>query len=200
MSTQPIAVVARCGGTSISRGEAVAWEPMLIRVAAERYPRLLTFAVLLAGGRAAAEDLVQEGLVSSFSAKARFASMDQAEAYVRRAIASRFLDQARRRTKEREVLRLVAPLVEDPAEPQFAPELRAALATLPARERACVVLRYLETLSTRETAHALGLSEGAVKRYLSDGMASLAARLGPLEGADERIAIEISSKEVRRGR
>lgn len=178
----------------------MAWEPMLTRVAAERYARLLAFAVLLAGGRAAAEDLVQEGFVATFSARARFGSVDQAEAYVRRAIASRFLDQGRRRTKEREVLRLVAPLAEGVPEPVFAPELRSALAALPARERACAVLRHLEGLSTRETAQVLGLSEGAVKRYLSDAMASLAARLGPIQGADERIAVEVSSKEVRRGR
>lgn len=176
------------------------WEPMLTRVAAERYPRLLAFAVLLGGGRAVAEDLVQEGFVASFSARARFASVDQAEAYVRRAITSRFVDQARRRTKEREVLRLVAPLQEHVAEPSFAPELRAALATLPPRERACVVLRHLESLSTKETAQALDLSEGAVKRYLSDGMSKLAARLGPIEEAGELIAVEARAKEVRRGR
>src|SRR5690606_42143689 len=76
-----------------SEGGAVASEPMLTRVAAERYARLLAFAVLLAGGRAAAEDLVQEGFVATFSARARFGSVDQAEAYVRRAIAPRFLDQ-----------------------------------------------------------------------------------------------------------
>ncbi len=178
----------------------MAWESTLTRVAATRYPRLLAFAVLLSGSRAAAEDLVQEAFIATFAAKARFASTDQAEAYVRRAIASRFLDQVRRRSKEAEVLRLVAPLEMDVPEPAFAPELRTALATLPPRVRACVVLRHLESLSTRETARTLGLSEGAVKRYLSDGMAALAARLGPLEGATERIPVETSQKEVRRGR
>ena len=98
------------------------------------------------------------------------------------------------------MLRLVAPLVEDVPEPQFAPELRSALASLPPRERACAVLRHLEGLSTRETAELLGLSEGSVKRYLSDAMASLAARLGPLDGADEHVDVKTSAKEVRRGR
>jgi len=161
---------------------------------------LLAFAVLLSGSRAGAEDLVQEAFIATFAARARFASTDQAEAYVRRAIASRLLDHARRRTKETEVLRLVAPLATEVPEPTFAPELRNALASLPPRVRACVVLRHLESLSTRETARALGLSEGAVKRYVSDGMTALAARLGPLDGASERIAIRTSPKEARRGR
>ena len=178
----------------------MAWEPMLVRVAAERYSRLLAFAVLLAGSRAAAEDLVQEGFVASFSARARFASVEQAEAYVRRAIASRFVDLARRRTTEREHVRLVAPLVEDVREPEFAPELRAALAELAPRERACAVLRHLEGLSTRETAQVLGLSEGAVKRYLSDALASLATRLGQLEDVEGHSDVRVTVKEARRGR
>ena len=53
-----------------------------------------------------------------------------------------------------------------------------ALAALSPRERACVVLRQMEDLSVVETASALGLSEGAVKRYTSDGLARLNAALG----------------------
>lgn len=178
----------------------MAWESTLERAAEERYPRLLAFAVLLAGSRSAAEDLVQEAFIASFSANARFGSVDQAEAYVRRAVSSRFLDQARRRAKERALLSLVVPLEQTPTEPTFASDLREALATLPPRTRACVVLRHLEGLSTRETADALGLSEGAVKRYVSDGKAALAARLGPLVGADEHVPVQLSTKEVRHGR
>lgn len=60
----------------------------------------------------------------------------------------------------------------------IAPEVERALAALSPRERACAVLRHMENLSTRETAHLLGLSEGAVKRYVADGVAALAAALG----------------------
>ena len=40
-----------------------------------------------------------------------------------------------------------------------------------------VVLRHLDDLSVRDTAVLLGLSEGAVKRYVSDGVRALSARL-----------------------
>ncbi len=55
-------------------------------------------------------------------------------------------------------------------------DVQRALAALSPRERACVVLRHFEDLPVREVAEALRLSEGAVKRYLSDAR----ARLGEL--------------------
>ena len=64
--------------------------------------------------------------------------------------------------------------------------LGAALQTLPPRVRACVALRYLDELSVRETADALSLSEGAVKRYVSDGIRALNALLGTSDSAEER--------------
>ena len=41
------------------------------------------------------------------------------------------------------------------------------------RERACVVLRYYEDLNVVDIAETLGISAGAVKRYLSDRLAKL---------------------------
>ncbi|MCU1432319.1 MAG: polymerase, sigma-24 subunit, subfamily [Actinotalea sp.] len=58
-------------------------------------------------------------------------------------------------------------------------DLHAAPATLPARERACVVLRHLEDLSVAETAERLGVRPGAVKKYTSTAMARLEGTLGP---------------------
>ena len=76
-----------------------------------------------------------------------------------------------------------------------------ALATLSPRERACVVLRQMEDLSVVETASALGLSEGAVKRYTSDGLARLNAQLGSTADAAERIPVtQLTPTEVRRDR
>ena len=51
-----------------------------------------------------AQDLVQESLIAAFSGRARFGSVEQAEAYVRRAIASRAIDAGRRKTREARLL------------------------------------------------------------------------------------------------
>lgn len=152
-----------------------------MQVARERYPQLLSRATLLTGDRLAAEDLVQDALVATFGGRARFSTLAEAEQYVRRAIASRFVDGLRKGGREREALRRVAALPNPVAhiEPTgLARDLVDALMRLGPRERACVVLRHLDDLSTRETAGVLGLSEGAVKRYLADGVAGLAATLG----------------------
>jgi DNA-directed RNA polymerase specialized sigma24 family protein len=68
-------------------------------------------------------------------------------------------------------------------------DVASALAELAPRVRACVVLRYLADQSTGETAHALGLSEGAVKRYVSDGVRALNAMLGTVASDDERAPV-----------
>lgn len=158
------------------------WEPLLERVARERYPRLVAQAMLLVTSRADAEDLVQEALISTFSGRARFGSVEQAEAYVRRAMASRAVDAGRRRSAERRAADRVAStvteaVVETPV-PGFGPTVEAALAGLSPQVRACVVLRHMDDLSVRQTAQVLRVSEGAVKRYVSDGVAALNAALG----------------------
>jgi len=57
-------------------------------------------------------------------------------------------------------------------------DVRAALGRLPARKRACVVLRHYYGLSEQETARTLGISVGTVKSQTSRGVAELAAMLG----------------------
>jgi DNA-directed RNA polymerase specialized sigma24 family protein len=172
------------------------WQPMLEQVARERYPRLVAYGMLLTGSQAEAEDLVQDALVTTFGGRARFATVAEAEAYVRRAVASRFIDHGRRRTAERKALVKHGghrrPDVVGPPVVGLAPEVERALGSLAPRERACVVLRHMEDLSVRETAHLLGLSEGAVKRYVADGVAALNMMLGTTAHVD------VETVEVRR--
>ncbi|WP_203751420.1 sigma-70 family RNA polymerase sigma factor [Cellulomonas chitinilytica] len=175
------------------------WEPVLEELVRERYPRLLSRATLLTGSRHDAEDLVQEALVASFSGRARFASVAEAEAYVRRAIASRFVDRVRSTARERAArVRLAGLRAETVAEPPtgLSADLVRALGVLPPRVRACVALRYLDDLSIHETAVTLGLTDGAVKRYTTDGIAVLDAALGTTTPRDLEI---VPVREVRHG-
>ena len=61
------------------------------------------------------------------------------------------------------------------------------LQRLTPRERACIVLRYDEDRTVEQIATELGISAGAVKRYLSDALGKLR---GMLEREQERAARE----------
>jgi len=179
----------------------VSWDDALSALAAERYPRLLGRAVLLCGDRSLAEDLVQEALVATLKRQRKFESLAQAEQYVRRAIASRYIDTVRSASasRRREVSAYQGDVAADPSiSVGQSMDLGAALQTLPPRVRACVALRYLDELSVRETADALGLSEGAVKRYVSDGIRALNALLGTSDSAEERPTAPVNQKGARR--
>ncbi|WP_062515879.1 RNA polymerase sigma factor [Demequina gelatinilytica] len=162
----------------------------------ERYGRLMALATMLAGPDEA-PDLVHDAMVAVFARHRRFASLDAADAYVRKAIATRFVDRGRKSSRHDATVRRVAAQTprahsDRPAEPW--PDLDAALQSLPPRERACVVLRFLDDMSVRDTAAALGLSEGAVKRYVSDGLSALNSRLGTdaqLDSSD-RVSVTIT--------
>jgi RNA polymerase sigma-70 factor (ECF subfamily) len=56
--------------------------------------------------------------------------------------------------------------------------VRAAVLELPIRQRAVVVLHYLDDLPVSEVAAVLGCSEGTVKTHLHRARRSLATTLG----------------------
>src|SRR5690606_24231447 len=69
-------------------------------------------------------------------------------------------------------------------------DVAAALAALSPRVRACIALRFMADQSTAQTAHALGLSEGAAKRYVSDGVAQLSRTLGTVVSDDDSVEVQ----------
>lgn len=176
------------------------WGAQLDEVVRTRYPRLVAHARLLVRSGGEAEDLVQDALIRTFSSRAKLASVPEAEAYVRRAIVTRFLDLQRKRTTERAAYTRVAgmadgvPGCEVPELPHFASEVEIALGCLSPRERACVVLRHVEDLSIRETAAALRLTEGAVKRYTHDGVATLGSILRTSTTTSDDDAIDVITR------
>jgi RNA polymerase sigma factor (sigma-70 family) len=68
--------------------------------------------------------------------------------------------------------------VEEAGERRDYEEVRKALAALPPREREAVLLRHYVGFSVSETAFVMGVGEGAVKRYCSDGLTKLRRLLG----------------------
>ncbi|MBA2956011.1 SigE family RNA polymerase sigma factor [Nocardioides sp. MAH-18] len=142
--------------------------------------RLRSTAYLLCGDWDRASDHVQEGLIRTYVAWPRLVRNGGELAYARKAVVSAFLDASRKRSStERPAAEHpdqasgedVAASVVDRA------ALMAALARLPGRQRACVVLRYFEELDVRETAHVLRCSEGTVKSQTSRALASLRSML-----------------------
>jgi RNA polymerase sigma-70 factor (ECF subfamily) len=56
-------------------------------------------------------------------------------------------------------------------------QVRQAIQSLPARQRATLVMAYYQQLSYREVATALGCSEGTVKTQMYRALRTLAQRL-----------------------
>ena len=132
---------------------------------AARSAALLRTATLLTGDRALAEDLVQTALARTYLAWGRIRSRDAVDAYVRRVLVTTYATWWRRRWRgEVPHERLPEHPGRDPyREVEEGLALRAALARLPRRQRAVVVLRYWDDLPEREVAELLGCSVGTVK-------------------------------------
>ena len=132
-------------------------------------------AYLLCGDWHLAHDLVQETLVKVYQHWPRVRQADNPDAYVRRML----VNEVRGRWRRREQVMPVAAFAVEPVTPDAADDiarrdrLRQALLTLPLQQRATVILRYFEGLSQRETAAALGCSEGTVKSQSARALATL---------------------------
>jgi RNA polymerase sigma-70 factor (sigma-E family) len=147
-------------------------------------PRLFRTALLLAGqDQAAAEDLLQLALERAYRHWERVSRSGEPERYVRRILANASNDRWRRAVRRPE-----RPLRPDDAGPVAVDQadtiaerdfLVRALAGLPPRQRAVLVLRYYNDLPEVEIAGVLGCSVGTVKSHVSRGLARLRRIAGP---------------------
>ncbi len=129
--------------------------------------RLLRTAYLLTGDRGAAEDLLQDVLERMYVAWPR---VQDPLPYAHRALVqgagNRWRSRARR--PEAPLTAEHAAVVVDSGDAHAERDrLLRALAQLPARQRAVVVLRWFEDLSEARTAEVLGCSIGTVKSQSS---------------------------------
>jgi RNA polymerase sigma-70 factor (sigma-E family) len=137
-------------------------------------------AFLLCGNWHEAEDVVQAAFLKLYLAGPKLARRDGLSAYLRQIVVRTFLAERRKVRWRRE--KLTDDLPEVPDGHPFSEErlvVWQALSSVPAKQRAVLVLRYWNDLSVEETAQALGCSTGNVKSQASRGLAALRRRLGP---------------------
>ena len=148
--------------------------------AGSRAASLHRTAYLLCGDWHLADDLVQETFVQTFRHWRRVQRADNQNAYVKRILINEFNRHWQRYGG--------LPVRADNYRPEVAvpdaadevvnrADLLRALLTLPARQRATVVLRYLEGMSERETAAVMRCSEGTVKSQTARALHALAGCL-----------------------
>jgi RNA polymerase sigma-70 factor (sigma-E family) len=139
---------------------------------------LLRTALLLTGqNRAEAEDLLQLALERAYRHWGRVRATDEPERYVRRILANASADRWRRLARRPEQslpagdAGLSTPdMSAEIAERDF---LLRALAQLPPRQRAVMVLRYFDDMTEAEIAGVLGCSIGTVKSQVARALARL---------------------------
>ena len=150
-------------------------------------PALRRLAYGLVGDWHSADDLVQGTFERAFVHWRRVQSAHDPAAYVRTILVRLAISEHRRPWRRREQTVADAP---EPGGPPHSVaddvtgrvELAGLLAGLTVKQRAIVVLRYLEDRPVHEVADVLGVAEGTVKRQAHDALRTLRATTAPPEG------------------
>jgi len=163
--------------------------------------RLWAVAIRTLGDREEAADAVQDAFVSAFRAAHTFRGQSAVTTWLHRITVNACLDRVRKAATRRTAPiddterfeQLLEPheSAEAPAERQdLHRELLAALATLPAEQRAALVLVDMQGYPVAEAARILDVPTGTVKSRCARGRARLAPLLihlrGEVAGVDER--------------
>jgi len=152
--------------------------------AADVMPWLTRTATLLAGDRHRGDDLVQEALVKAFVKWRHVRAADDSRAYLRGILVRCAIDAGRAPHRRETAVGSAGDLLLDRPAPggggyavHDREPLVAALAQLPPRQRAVLVLRFLEDLDVASTATALGVTTGTVKSTTHDALRAVRALL-----------------------
>jgi RNA polymerase sigma-70 factor (sigma-E family) len=163
---------------------------------AARETSLRRLAILLCQDWHRADDLVQAAITKLYVHWPKAKAADSMDAYVRAIVVREFLEERRSSWMRRVTLTSQPP--DRPAagnDPETSVDMQAALADLPPRQRATLVLRFYCDLSVEQAAQVLGCTPGTVKSQTAKALNSLRIALGP--NAD--IANADSPAVARRG-
>ena len=147
-------------------------------------PEAVRLAFLLTRDAAGAEDIVQEAFIRVAGRFRHLRSPEAFDAYLRKTVMNLCMSQHRRRKvahayldRERSRLGSSEPTVASP-DVETRNELRDAMAVLPDRQRAAVVLRFYLDQSEEQTAATLGCSVTAARSLVHRAMQTLRERIG----------------------
>jgi RNA polymerase sigma-70 factor (sigma-E family) len=143
-------------------------------------PAATRLAYLLTGDRMLAEDLVQDAFVRVAGRLGHLREAGAFDAYLRRAVVNLAKNHFRRRAVERAFLDRSAsgqPVAGHEGSVVERRATMAALAKLPARQRAAIVLRFYEDLPEDEIARILRCRNGTVRSLVTRGVHAMRAEL-----------------------
>lgn len=150
-------------------------DPDLAAFCRREHSRLVGLLALYTGNRAVAEELAQEAFIRLYRQWPRIEQMASPQAWLSGVGLNLARSWWRRVYAEQRANRRHNARPEHAAasEPADVLAIRAAVATLPRRQRAALVLRYYGGLSVDETAETLGCAPGTVKSLTHKAIASL---------------------------
>ena len=145
----------------------------------EHYDGLCRLAYVILGDAHAAEEVVMEAMLKTFTGWGRIRNKSQTPAYVKRAVVNLCRSKIRRKGIESRVntqahyMEQIKPPEWDPQRHETAREVWDAVRELPPRQRACIVLHYEQGLPDSEISEILDCSTGTVRAQLSRARAKL---------------------------
>jgi RNA polymerase sigma-70 factor (sigma-E family) len=137
-------------------------------------------AYLMCGDWHRADDHTQAAFVALHRHWRRVRDKGALDAWMRRTLMRAVVDESRRPWRRERFTADVVAVDKVVADPDVTTRhvLVDGLRSVPPRQRAVLVLRYLDGLDVAATAAALGCSEGTVKSQTSHGLAALRTALG----------------------
>jgi RNA polymerase sigma-70 factor (sigma-E family) len=171
---------------------------------AARLSSLRRLAAVLCGDWQRADDLVQATLTKLYVHWGRARQASHADAYARAVLVHEFIHERRSSWARRVTLR--GGLPDAPAavmDHDAVLDLRAAVAALPSRQRATLVLRFYCDMSVEQAAEVLGCSPGTVKSQTAKALDAVRRTLGPMAdpaGPRSPRVVAVSPKSGRRAR